>query len=512
MASPHVAARIFLAAAFSCISPLAMGQDDLAARIAGELSCTETIMDHVVHLESELVRDIPPVPTWCSQLPLEKRRVQVGECELYCETEGAGMPIVLLHGGPGATHHKFHPSFSRAGEFARIIYYDQRGCGVSDYRAGEGYSLAQAVSDLDRLREAFGIERWIVLGHSYGGILAQCYALEHPERLAGLVLVGASLGFEADTGPSHQGEYITKEERARIREIHSMEDLTMAQSVYNAFRNGDWKRQHFCKPTEDQFTRIALYEWKHDLDFRSALNQQLSWLDLRGGFEECPIPTLIVEGKWDLTWGEKKAEVLHSNHPNARLVVMDRAGHSPFASNPEEFFRVLREFVTTLPDFSAARVAAWKERSAAWQARSMPDSLLALASMGWGYRSSVKIAEAYRPEWLSQLRRIAPLVRLGFALYDVKRYEDALVVFRRMAEATSEDVNYQAVAYIWQGHVLDLLGRRAEAIAAYQHAVDLKVTRGMHHDVYDLAYVPSEYAATRLTVPFERIENKDEGD
>ena len=511
MTSPRAATYIFLAA-FTILCRSAAAQDELSARITDELSCTETILDHRVSIEPELVRDIPAAPRWCSLLRLEKPQIRVGDCEIYCEQEGSGTPIVLLHGGPGATHHYFHPSFSRAADFARVIYYDQRGCGASEFKAGEGYSLAQAVADLERLRETLGIERWVVLGHSYGGILAQRYALEHPERLAGLVLVGSSLGFEADTGPSRQGEYISDEERARIREIHRTTDLTLAQKVYNAFRNGDWKRQHFCKPSEDRFAQIALYEWSHDPDFRSALNLQVSWLDLRGGFKDCPIPTLIVEGKWDLTWGEKKPEVLRANHPQARLVVLDHAGHSPFASNPDEFFRLLREFITTLPEVSPARVAAWKEQSDAWRARAMPDSLLALSSAGWGFRSSVKIAETYRPEWLADLRLVTPLMRIGFALYDVKRYEDAHAVFRRMAEAAGEDAYDQAVACVWQGHVLDLLGRRAEAIAVYQKAVDLKVTGRMQHSQYGLAYVPSKYAATRLTAPFERIENQEERD
>ena len=501
---------IALLAFLPCTGSRAAGQDDLAARIAEQLSCTETILDRNAHIEPEVVRDIPQVPSWCSLLPLEKHRIRVGDCELYCETEGAGTPIVLLHGGPGATHHYFHPAFSRAADFARVIYYDQRGCGVSDYHAGAGYSLEQALDDLDRLREALGFDQWIVLGHSYGGLVAQSYVLKYPNRVKGLILVGASLGFDADTGDWRQSEYLSKEERARIREIQRMEDLSLAQRVYNAFLNGDWKRQHFCKPTADQFARIALYEWKQDPEFRSALNSQTSWLDLWGGFEGCPIPTLIVEGKWDLTWGAKKAEVLRSNHPNARLVIVDRAGHSPFASNPDEFFPLLREFVTSLPDVATARVAAWKERSTAWREQAMPESLLAMAALPWGHRSSVKIAEAYRPEWLTHLRRTAPLVRIGFALYDVKRYEDALAVYRRMAEAGASEAKRQAVAYIWQGHMFDLLGRRVEAIAAYQKAVDLKVTSGIEHSQYNLVYKPSEYAAMRLTVPFERIENKDQ--
>ena len=88
------------------------------------------------------------------------------------------MPVVLLNGGPGATHHYFHPWFSRAKDFARVIYYDQRGCGLSDYNPGAGYSVFQAVEDLEQLRRALEIDQWVVAGHSYGGYLAQQYAVQ----------------------------------------------------------------------------------------------------------------------------------------------------------------------------------------------------------------------------------------------------------------------------------------------------------------------------------------------
>ena len=74
----------------------------------------ETVLDRKVHIEKDWVLDIPNAPRLCDTLNLKKQKVNIGNCELYCEEEGSGMPIVLLHGGPGATHHCFHPAFSRA--------------------------------------------------------------------------------------------------------------------------------------------------------------------------------------------------------------------------------------------------------------------------------------------------------------------------------------------------------------------------------------------------------------
>jgi hypothetical protein len=72
---------------------------------------------------------------------------------------------------------------------------------------------------------------------------------------------------------------------------------------------------------------------------------------------------------------------------------------------------------------------------------------------------------------------------------------------------TATDSTYSAVSLVWQGQMLDLLGRRQEAVAAYTSAADMKVTGQMRHDQFGLAYSPSEYARQRISEPFTRIEN-----
>jgi hypothetical protein len=107
---------------------------------------TETILDKKEHIEPTLILEVPSAPRWCGRLDLKLHRVSVGdgECTLYVEEEGRGTPLILINGGPGGTHHYFHPWFSRARKWARVIYYDQRGTGLSDFVPGKGYSVEQA--------------------------------------------------------------------------------------------------------------------------------------------------------------------------------------------------------------------------------------------------------------------------------------------------------------------------------------------------------------------------------
>ena len=322
--------------------------------IAALLACTheksqkETVLDEVVTMYDEIFYDVPEVPRWCDRLRFEGKHINIGDAELYVEVEGEGMPMVLLHGGPGGTHHYFHPHFSHAADFAQVIYYDQRGCGLSDFEPGEGYTIQQAANDLESLRQALGYDQWVVVGYSYGGLLAQLYATKFPESLAGLVLLSSAVCLNIELESSRQYDFISEEEQDWMQEINQMPDLTREQIIFNRYLNGDWKRQFFYRPSKERIAEFARYEWMHDREFRNGIIESLHPLDLEGAFNDFPVPTLIFEGKWDLTWNTDKPEVIHNIHPNAEMVVIEQAGHSPFADQPDEFFGELQNFIESL--------------------------------------------------------------------------------------------------------------------------------------------------------------------
>ena len=467
----------------------------------------ETIFDRAVHIEKQLILDIPRLPPLCDSLELAEQRVRAGDCTLYCEQEGRGTPLVLLHGGPGCTHHVFHPELSRASEFARVIYYDQRGCGQSSYTKGKGYTVQQAVHDLENLRKALKVNRWVVLGHSYGGLLAQCYAVKYPEALAGLVLVCSAPAIDVQLRPTRQFEFLSPDERQRVAAIYRTRGLSSAQSIFNAHLNGGWKRQSYYKPSREQLARMALHEWKHDRELRAGVCPDMQKVDLRGAFDHCPIPTLLVESKWDLTWNTDKPGALHKNHPHAKLVTFERSGHSPFKDEPERFLEVLRQFVRGLGPVPAERLAAWKAHLARWEQARQRSPDVVLRTAGWGRRSSEKIAGLYSRGWLDALDSPPRLFRLGCALYDVKRYDDARAAFEKAHRAAGGEVARSSLFLLWQAHVLDLMGRRTEAIALYRTVRDARVGGRYEQSQYRLTFSPSAYAAERVRRPFTRIEN-----
>ncbi len=480
----------------------------------------ESILDRTEHVEPVLVTEIPETFRWCDRLEnLEKRRIDVGGAELYVEIDGKGTPLVLINGGPGGTHHYFHPWFSRARRYARVIYYDQRGCGLSDFKPGEtGYSVEQAVGDLEAIRRALGFEKWVVLGYSYGGFLAQLYTALHPENVSGLILLGASPGMKADTGRSRQGKFITEAERSRMTEIRKeLNDHAVIQNlprtkyvellIYNNFLNGDWKRQNFYRPSPDRLAQGALYEWVNDENFNGVMGQSQAGWDFTGAFARSPIPTLILEGRWDLTWGEKKKDILKGNHPNARMVVFENAAHGIYDEEPDEFFHVLREYITDLPDVEGTALDEYARYLDGWIAEMKARPDLAVDSMGWGILSSRDLAAKYSPEWLGTFEGSRYYMRVGFALYDVGRYSEALSVFEKTEKKFAEDPEMTAFGLIWQGHMLDLMGKRTEAVERYRKAAGMNVGESWMHGQYGMRYELSPYARERIKTPFKRIEN-----
>lgn len=132
---------------------------------------------------------------------------------LYWRAVGRGEPVLVLHGGPLLDHGYLAPHLDAlAGEGLEMVYYDQRACGrtvLHDDTAG--MSLAGFVRDIEALRVHRGHERWTLLGHSWGGLLAQAYAAAHPDRVERLVLVSS-------LPPSAEGRAAAEAaERARLR-------------------------------------------------------------------------------------------------------------------------------------------------------------------------------------------------------------------------------------------------------------------------------------------------------
>ncbi len=341
------------------------------------------------------------------------------------------------------------------------------------------------------------------------------YATQFPESLAGLVLVSSAISAHVELEPTRQYDFISEEERERMQEINQMPGLTREQRMFNRYLNGDWKRQNFYRPSKERIAELARYEWIHDRGFRDGIIGSMRPLDLEGAFHHFPVPTLIFEGKSDLTWNTDKPEVIHNNHPNAMMLVFERAGHSPYADQPDEFFSELQRFIESLTEIPDDEIARWREYLTEWRAEvAQRDTSVdyLLRTSGWGVRSSERISQAVSLDALTERLTPKHMLRIGFAFYDIGDYENALAVFRKMEKIVVDisDDNKDSdlsMALLWQGHMLDLLERRDEALDVYNRVVEIDYWGRQQFSQYNLELRPAEYAAERIESSFEKIEN-----
>ncbi len=342
---------IVLIISFSACSHTTLTTDNLEGR--------ENILEYRNNLEDSLILELPQIPRLCDAMDIEKRYVDIGDCKLYCEIEGTGTPMVLINGGPGDSHHIFHPWLSAASKDFQVIYYDQRGCGLSDYEPGPGYSFEQAVDDLEQLRLALHIDKWILVGHSFGGGLAQYYTIKHPENVIGQVLVASIPMVDRDEFRGGRGEkYYTKNEAEKINELRNMaiaREISMPQYLINRDLNGGWKRQYYYKPSRERIAQNALYDFIADPAYAS------DWAvyDFENVFIECPVPTLVFEGKYDVVWEFDRPAIMAEFHPHARIVVFETSGHNIYADEPTRFVDEIKAWFRTATSPMGPQLEKW---------------------------------------------------------------------------------------------------------------------------------------------------------
>src|SRR6478752_8508265 len=123
-------------------------------------------------------------------------RVQLSDTTLHVEERGSGdLALVVLHGGPGLDHTEFGSYLDALGDDARLLFVDERGQGRSDRVDPATVTLPRCAADVEELAQALGLDRYAVLGHSFGALVALQHAVDFPGRPAGTIV---SSGFPSE--------------------------------------------------------------------------------------------------------------------------------------------------------------------------------------------------------------------------------------------------------------------------------------------------------------------------
>lgn len=262
----------------------------------------------------------------------------------------AGIPVVFLHGGPGAGFQPWNRRFFDPEQY-RIVLFDQRGSGRSTPHAMlEGNTTQALVADIERLREFLNIDRWLVFGGSWGSTLGLAYAEAHPERVTGLILRGIFLCRDQDLrwfyqdGASHifpdaWEEYervIPKAEREdfmrayykrltgtdEIARMAAAKAWSVWEGMCSTLKPNTSVVDHFADPhTALSLARIECHYFVNNTFMRP--NQLLD-----DAHKLKDIPGVIVHGRYDMVCPLDNAFALHKAWPQSELYVIRDAGHS----------------------------------------------------------------------------------------------------------------------------------------------------------------------------------------
>ena len=273
-----------------------------------------------------------------------------GGHRLYFEQCGNpdGIPVVVLHGGPGGGCSPGMRRFFRPDTY-RVILFDQRGCGRSRPHASVDNNTTQhLIADIEAIREKLGIDQWIVFGGSWGATLSLLYAQAHPDRVKHLVLRGVFLMTAAELDWFYQGgvaRFFPRRWKNFVSELPEDERGAVISAFQKRLFGDDPEEQiRFARLWTNWESSLATLEGgygsgsaptSYELAFARIENHYFS----NGGFSEegqilrdMPkiehIPGTIVQGRYDMICPPATAFALHEAWPSSRLFMVQKAGHS----------------------------------------------------------------------------------------------------------------------------------------------------------------------------------------
>ena len=266
--------------------------------------------------------------------------------KLFLRKEGAGSPILLMHGGPGADHSTLLSLLPLSNSHT-LIFYDHRCNGRSKCADVATMTWNNLIEDAEAIRNHLSFEKWTVVGHSFGGMVALEYAIRHSDRISQLVLLGA--GADAwwvqkrlPTVFAKRGfnkRFVSMAERFYNGQISAKEFkwsiLQLARAYYGNQSVAFMAKQAFLSMRIHSSASAFIYGSKFLLTGWSVMNQ----------LADISCPTLIVAGADDLFFPPEHQRELEKRISGARLQIVRGAGHNVHVERTDETIALIAGFV-----------------------------------------------------------------------------------------------------------------------------------------------------------------------
>jgi pimeloyl-ACP methyl ester carboxylesterase len=259
---------------------------------------------------------------------------------LWVHELGEGLPVIVLHGGPGLDHSMFRPYLDPLADEFRLLYVDERGQGRSERVDPETLSLDVFVRDVDLLAEALNLDRFALLGHSFGAIITAKHAIERGTATAYVISGGGESSerlladVEASLDALGDGGAAIADSWEQEKTVETEEELKELLRVQMPF--------HFAGEPPAGYGEDAIGTPEVLRHFASVGYGEFDYTPDLGRVSK---PTLVIVGELDRTTTPRAARVLHEHIPNSELVVVPGVGHMSFVEQPEPYIGAVRGFL-----------------------------------------------------------------------------------------------------------------------------------------------------------------------
>lgn len=277
------------------------------------------------------------------------RLINIGDTSLYVVERGWGYPLFILHGGPGLDHHMFGDYLDPLSDEYRLILVDQRANGRSERPPEETWTLEQNAKDVGLLADAMGLEKYAVLGHSYGAFVALQHAADFPGQAAQTIVSSGVPGsrFLMSYVEQQLATFEPEELRDQVTDSWAREPHAQSHEEVAALLS-DQLPFHFADPLDAQ---IADYEQRtagavHSAEvLRKFSSEEYGGIEVEDKLAGISQPVLVLAGRHDRACSIEAAEFMAANIPTAELVIFENSAHMTFVEENEGYLTAVRSFL-----------------------------------------------------------------------------------------------------------------------------------------------------------------------
>ncbi len=286
-----------------------------------------------------------------SEVSILEESVEINGVKHYIKKIGSGKPLLVLHGGPGLFHDYLTPHFQKLAKDYQIIFYDQRGCGRTEFpKDTTSINIEAYVEDLDAIIAHLKLDKVTLLGHSWGSLLAMNYTKKYPQNLDRLILVAPAPG-----NANYFDETFSNMQAKRSEEDTKILVQTMMSAEFENRDEKAFKKAILIGDKVNLVNQESVTELYEPMNFdktsannlmlvNSLLERTYFNLNIVDGLNKITCPTLIVTGDLDNVPFES-TQLIHDNIKGSKLETIKKSSHYPFFETPKEFNKIIKNFL-----------------------------------------------------------------------------------------------------------------------------------------------------------------------